>query len=189
MRQKDPAGVYLGGYGWVEDLQPGPPRTEVTASALRTGTDFRLSERSGFVHAPSLDHAATVAVLRRASHPFRPHPGSAGRPLAIDLSSGRARTAQYLLDGVRSGQPLSALLGYRFERALHERGLDVFIDAFRFIAPIKSAADDAGDRSRRCRRTLWWMGSSSCGKAECRRIAPRFSCSPATWRDVRCRRS
>ena len=32
-----------------------------------------------------------------------------------------------LLDGIRQGQPLGALLGYRFERGLHERQLDRFI--------------------------------------------------------------
>ena len=143
MRQKDPAGVYLGGYGWVEDLQPGPPRAEVTPPPGEPGPLFGFRNDPGFVHAPSLDHAATVAVLRSG------HLTRFGRtsdpqadPLAIDLSSDRARTAQYLLDGVRSGQPLPALLGYRFERALHERGLDVFIDAFRQLVPITAARVD-----------------------------------------------
>jgi hypothetical protein len=143
MRQKDPAGVYLGGYGWVEDLQPGPPRTEVTPPPAEPGPVFGFRNDPGFVHAPSLDHAATVAVLRSGHLTrFGRTPDPQADPLAIDLSSDRARTAQYLLDGVRAGQPLGALLGYRFERALHERGLDVFIDAFRFIAPIKSARVD-----------------------------------------------
>ena len=143
MRQKDPAGVYLGGYGWVEDLQPGPPRAEVTPPPAEPGPVFGFRNDPGFVHAPSLDHAATVAVLRSGHLTrFGRTPDPQADPLAIDLSSDRARTAQYLLDGVRSGQPLAALLGYRFERALHERGLDVFIDAFRQIVPIKSARVD-----------------------------------------------
>ncbi|HWV95486.1 MAG TPA: hypothetical protein VNZ24_14265, partial [Vicinamibacterales bacterium] len=143
MRQKDPAGVYLGGYGWVEDLQPGPPRTEVTPPPAEPGPVFGLRNDPGFVHAPSLDHAATVAVLRSGHLTrFGRTPDPQADPLAIDLSSERARTAQFLLDGVRSGQPLGALLGYRFERALHERGLDVFIDAFRHLVPIKSTRVD-----------------------------------------------
>jgi hypothetical protein len=56
--------------------------------------------------------------------------------LAIDLSSERVRLANHLLDGVRQGQPLGALLGYRFERRLHERKLDPFIKAFRDLAPL-----------------------------------------------------
>jgi hypothetical protein len=147
MRRKDPAGVYLGGYGWVEDLQPGPPRTEVTPPPAEPGPVFGFLNDPGFVHAPSLDHAATVAVLR-SGHLTRVGrtPDPRADPLAIDLSSDRARTAQYLLDGVRSGQPLAALLGYRFERALHERGLDIFIDAFRRTVPIKSTrVDETGE--------------------------------------------
>lgn len=146
MRRKDAVGVYLGGYGWVEDLQPGPARTEVPLPPGEPGPLFGFRNDPGFVHAPSLDHAATVAVLRSGHLTrFGRSPDPQADPLAIDLSSERARTAQYLLDGVRSGQPLGALLGYRFERALHDRGLDVFIDAFRRIVPIRSTrVDEAG---------------------------------------------
>jgi hypothetical protein len=57
-------------------------------------------------------------------------------PFAIDLSSRRVRDAKWLLDGVRQGQPLGALLGYRFERHLHDIGMDRFIQPFRQIAPL-----------------------------------------------------
>ena len=40
---------------------------------------------------------------------------------AIDLSSLRVPTAMSVLDGVRQGQALGALLGYRFERGLRAR--------------------------------------------------------------------
>mgnify|MGYP000848392145 CR=1 FL=1 len=56
--------------------------------------------------------------------------------LALDLSSERVRLAKWLLDGVRQGQPLGALLGYRFERRLHDLKLDQFIKAFRELAPL-----------------------------------------------------
>jgi hypothetical protein len=46
------------------------------------------------------------------------------------------REAKQLLDGVRQGQPLGALLGYRFERRLHELFMDRFIDDIRAIAPL-----------------------------------------------------
>ena len=51
----------------------------------------------------------------------------------------------WLLDGVRQGQPLGALLGYRFERRLHDDNLDVEIARFRRIAPLvgrQAAATD-----------------------------------------------
>ena len=45
----------------------------------------------------------------------------------------------HLLNGIREGQPLGALLGYRFERTLHDLNLDAFIDVLRAIAPMQSA--------------------------------------------------
>jgi hypothetical protein len=48
------------------------------------------------------------------------------------------RLALDLLDGIRAGQPLGALLGYRFERGLHERGPGLALD--RFVAPLRALA-------------------------------------------------
>ena len=60
---------------------------------------------------------------------FRSHDGD--ETLAVNLTSRRARIARWLLGGVRRGQELGSLLGYRFERALHEAGQDELIDDFR----------------------------------------------------------
>jgi hypothetical protein len=47
------------------------------------------------------------------------------------------RVALELIEGVRNGQPLSALLGYRFERAMHDAGgLDVYIQPLRDRYPV-----------------------------------------------------
>ena len=69
----------------------------------------------GFIHAPGLNHAATAGVLRsgRLTH-RRGDPNS--EPLDIDLSSARVRDALSLLEGMRQGQSLGALLGYRLEQ-------------------------------------------------------------------------
>ncbi|MER7540556.1 hypothetical protein ABTX77_38185 [Streptomyces sp. NPDC097704] len=118
-------GIRLGGYGWVENLYPGSVRPS-----------------DGFIHAPSLHHAATAAVLRSGFLAHRdaqsPAAADATSPLAVDLTSRRARVARWLLGGVRRGQSLGALLGYRFERALHDAGLDPQKDPFRraFPAPV-----------------------------------------------------
>src|SRR5690606_15396004 len=87
------------------------------------------------IHAPSMTHASTAALLRNAQL------GSSGvaqakGPFAIDLSSRRIREASGLLDGVRQGQPLAALLGYRFERPLHDLRKDRFIAPLRELAPL-----------------------------------------------------
>ena len=70
------------------------------------------------------------------------HAGSANADLlAVDLSSERVRIAQWLLEGIRAGQPLGALLGYQFERGLHEHpgiDLDPYIEPFRRLEPLVS---------------------------------------------------
>lgn len=135
LRAAQPQGLYVGGYGWVENLKPAAALTEVTPPTNELAPLYAQPDDTGFIHAPSLDHAATAALLRNA-HLGHNGVAQAEGPFAIDLSSARMRQARQLLDGVRSGQPLGALLGYRFERRLHEMSLDRFIDDFRGIAPL-----------------------------------------------------
>ncbi len=107
-------GVQVGGYGWVVNLAPdltGEPDTQ------------------GFIHAPSLAHAATAAVLRSAWSAFSTDESAAA--FAVDLSSDRVRRAEWILGGVRNGQSLEELLGGRFERRLHDGVLDTYIDVIR----------------------------------------------------------
>ena len=141
MRQQTPTGVHLGGYAWVEDLRPKPPLVPVTSLPRgEAGPLFEDQTNVGFVHGPSLGHAAAAAVLR-SGHLSHAKAGEPDGPLAIDLSSDRVRTARWLLGGVRQGQPFGALLGYRFERGLHDRSrpgreLDRFIRRLRALAPL-----------------------------------------------------
>ena len=127
-----PEVLRTGAYGWVADLAPEEP-------GLRSAGD-------GYVLAPSLHHATTAAVLRSGwlAHTDR-------RSLAVNLTSARVRRATGLLDGARSGQPLEALLGYRFERGLHDAGLDVLVAAFRDqypLAPVVAPQAAGGDVAR-----------------------------------------
>lgn len=138
-RAAQPQGLRVGGYGWVEKLRPLPrPSTPVTAlPAGEPGPLQAPADDSGFIHAPSLTQATAAALLRNA------HLGHDGRaladgPFAIDLSSSRLRDARWLLDGIRQGQPLGALLGYRLERRLHELGFDRYIAPLREIAPLNA---------------------------------------------------
>ncbi|NRD43905.1 FG-GAP repeat domain-containing protein [Corallococcus exiguus] len=112
LRATSPAGIHTGGYGWVHDLEPATK-----------------APSTGYIHAPSVLHAATAAVLRSG---FLTH---GGEQLAVDLSSTRVRSALTVLAAVRQGQSLGAALGYRFERELHDRGLAHFLEAFRQLAP------------------------------------------------------
>jgi hypothetical protein len=138
MTSAGPAGRYVGGYGWVENLQPAPAPAVVPAASMPPGEQAPLyapPDDSGFIHAPSSAHASTAALLRNAHLGPTGIPQADG-PFAIDLSSRRVREASRLLEGVRQGQPLGALLGYRFERRLHELKLDPFIMPLRDIAPL-----------------------------------------------------
>lgn len=136
MRRTNPTGVLLGGYGWVMNLKPAAAQVKVVPTpAGEQDPVFQLTDNPGFVHTPSLTQASTVAILRSG------HLANAGDQmpddlLAIDLSSERVRLATWLLDGVRQGQPLGALLGYRFERRLQEGGKAKFISRFREVAPL-----------------------------------------------------
>jgi len=124
LRASNPnGGIVLGAYGWLENVTS---QKQQAASA-------------GFIHAPSLNQATTAAVLRAG---YLAHSDAPQRPFEIDLSSGRVRLGLHLLDGIRSGQPLGALLGYRLERTMHDLKLDQYIDNVRTIAPLSGATNN-----------------------------------------------
>ncbi|HEU4998562.1 MAG TPA: hypothetical protein VFT68_06420, partial [Lapillicoccus sp.] len=126
VRERIPVGVHLGGYGWLDDLRPS------SGAAVN----------HGFIHAPSLPQAATAAVLRSG---HLAHHDAEHEALQIDLTADRVRTAMTLLDGVGQGQPLAALLGYRFERAVRARGVSLaqYILPFRRLVPLRPNGVDA----------------------------------------------
>jgi hypothetical protein len=145
-RASKPAGVHVGAYGIVEDLRPAP-RLEPAGGEEGLFGDAG----AGYVHAPSLDQAAAAAVLRAG---YVAH--GRGDAFAVDLSSARVRAALGVVDALRAGHPLGAVLGYRFERRLHELGLDRYVPVFRAVAPLHGesgagetqAADGLALRSR-----------------------------------------
>lgn len=133
MRKTNPTAVLFGGYGWVMNLKPAEAQTKVAVPGEQEPV-IQLPNNPGFTHAPSLTQASTAAILRSA---HLTHAAAANNDLlALDLSSERVRLATWLLDGVRQGQPLGALLGYRFERRLQEANLAEFIFPFRELAPL-----------------------------------------------------
>jgi hypothetical protein len=135
MRQADPGAVLIGGYGWVMNLQRAAPQVPVPPLPDEPGPIFESATNPGFVHTPSLTQAATAALLR-SGHLSHAGNGNPDDLFAIDLSSERVRLANWLLDGVRQGQPLGSLLGYRFERRLQEAGKPQFLSYFRELAPL-----------------------------------------------------
>jgi hypothetical protein len=135
-------GQTVGAYGWVENLRPMPSAAAQPVTTLPAGEPGPLQSAandSGFIHAPSPTHAATAALLRNAQLGPSSVPAADG-PFAIDLSSRRVRAANRLMDGMRQGQPLGALLGYRLERTLHDTVVDNGLHLDRFIAPLRRLA-------------------------------------------------
>ena len=113
LRETKPRGLQLGAYGWLHDLKP---------RHLDQGNK-EISQ--GYIHTPSLNHAKTAAVLRSGWTAYQND--DAHEALSVDLSSERIRIASWLFDAVRQGQDIGDALGYRFERMLHEEGLDHWI--------------------------------------------------------------
>jgi hypothetical protein len=131
MRNEKPDGCYIGAFGWIEDLRP---KTAAEIEKLPDGQVAVLqSDNGGFVHAPSMTHAATAAVLRNA---YLSRRGTEQSRYAVDLSSSRVRLGRFVLDAVREGQPLGAVLGYCVERGLHERHQDIWIAPLRSLYPL-----------------------------------------------------
>lgn len=154
LREATPRGLVLGSYGWVEGVRAAP-RVPVVAPPPDEGGAplFEATDSGGYFHAPSLAQATAGAILRSG---FLSETGEGGaQTLAVDLSSERVRLAQWLLDGVREGQPVAALLGYRLERGLHDRQLDEYIAPFRRVAPFgeiskaQAALEAAEEEARR----------------------------------------
>jgi hypothetical protein len=151
-RDRMPAGgVVMGGYSWVENVVPDTTRLPLQSSdeiAATQALDAALAaagvptpaitqpalDSGGFVHAPSNAQAATAAILRSG---YLSHKGTAsGTLLNIDLSSQRVRRALWLLEGVRQGQSLGALLGYQFEQQLIANGFGADVLLFRNAYPL-----------------------------------------------------
>lgn len=149
-------GIYLGAFGWVEDLRPdnrnlSPVQLSDDLSKIfnQPGEPTLLqdSQNGGYIHTPSLNHAVTAAILRNGFI----HNSTPSEPdlLAVNLSSERVRRATQFIQGIREGQSLGALLGYQFERALHDRYNEAEVD--QFIFDIRKAFPL---RSRRIKDTL-----------------------------------
>ncbi len=129
-------GIYLGAYSWLEHVYPKEPPEQIKMNPElaqvfpKEAPLFRDPGNGGYIHAPSLNQAVTAAVLRNAYQ-------SGHERLAVNLSSERMRRALYLLDGIRQGQTLNALLGYQLERGLHDGANKYGVELDEFIAPLR----------------------------------------------------
>ena len=150
-------GIFIGAFGWLENVRP-ERNKQVSVKELpqdivndfnpdRNKVFLTDSANEGYIHTPSLNQAVTAAVLRNGyiSH-GKP---DANNVLAVNLSSERIRLALSIIEGIQAGQSLAALLGYHFERELHDRDdlkakqIDSYIYPLRKQFPL--AADQLKD--------------------------------------------
>ncbi|MBZ5506435.1 MAG: hypothetical protein LAO78_13325 [Acidobacteriia bacterium] len=118
-------GVYWGAYGYLENL----------SFSRNTAAGGQPATGGGFIHAPSVAHATAAAMLRSAYDSHRED--DSRKAYTANLSSSRVRRARTLIEGIQQGQSLAALLGYQFERGLHDESLDRLIDDFRRSFPVE----------------------------------------------------
>lgn len=139
-RAAQPAGIHLGAFCWVENLRPGGERRlakGVPAKLVQEGdTIYTDAANQGFIHAPSINQAVAAAVLR-SGYQANAQDEDLHNQFAVNLSSFRVRNALGLIEGIANGQELGALLGYQFEKGLHERYLETELD--QFIQPFRKA--------------------------------------------------
>ena len=137
-------GIYLGAYGYLEKLKPENKQLghvelnaelNVIFNSKREAPLRKDSTNAGYIHAPSINQAATAAILRNAylSNASGNHPEN----FSVNISSERVRLAQGFLEGVRNGQSLAALLGYQFERGLHDKHSLGKGEVDKFIYPLR----------------------------------------------------
>ncbi len=109
-------------------------------------------QNQGFIPAPSSNHAIAAAILLNG-YLSQKVAGAAPGNFAMNLSSRRIRKAIDFLQGMKNGQDLSTLLGYQFERMLHDQNidsiqLDKYIYDFRDKYPVIAGKLTSGGDAR-----------------------------------------
>lgn len=128
LRSKEVTGTFIGAYGFLENLKPSKvnkQRVQHPPQGLEPtdGSEiYTMPDNQGFIHGPSMNHAVTAAVIRAGYNSLKKSNGNS--PFSVNMSGVRVREALFMMEGVAHGQQTGALLGYKFERALHEKYKD-----------------------------------------------------------------
>lgn len=147
-------GIYIGAFGWLLDVKPKVtpmtafPSTNTNDDLIPdqlqypSGSIFFDSTNLGIIQTPSIAHALTAAVLRSG---YVSETNATSDKFSINLTSERVNKALFLLDGIRNGQTLGALLGYQFEKGLMDKyntisGLNTYLQALRKKFPLNDVA-------------------------------------------------
>lgn len=146
-------GLYMGAYGWLENIRPENKRLTEKRLGSELNNIFNPdgkypvhedSTNLGFINAPSQNHAVTSAILRNGyeAHAGREH----ANMFNVNLSSERVRKALKIVEGIQQGQSLAALLGYEFERGIHDNNHLANVD--QYVFKLRRKFPLAGNRIR-----------------------------------------
>ena len=126
-------------------------RHHAAAGRGRAAADAGERQR---LHPRAVDDACRHrrAAAQRAPRADRRAAAPPGRSRSTCRRAGCARPTR-LLEGLRQGQPLGALLGYRVERLLHDTRVDNGRSLDRFIAPLRRVAPLVARERADTRRT------------------------------------
>ena len=157
-RAVQPNGMFLGAYGYVENLKRDTNKEVFDEQQILS--NFKLdankpvyhdTNNQGFIHGPSIGQAIAAAVLRNAYMTNNTAEEDIANRLAVNISSARVRMAMQLVEGMRNGQELGAILGFQFERGLHDRyqtiELDKYIQPLRKAFPLQQKVDETANGS------------------------------------------
>lgn len=132
-------GIYIGAYGWLENVKSEnkelreidlEPELKDVFNPEDNSPVYLDDKNLGFINAPSLNHAVTAAILRNGY--LSRADQETGKLFNINLSSERVRKALKIIEGMQNGQSLAALLGYQFERGIHDNNPNANVDHFIF---------------------------------------------------------
>lgn len=132
-------GLYIGAYGWLENVRSENKQFREKKLDKELNEVFNPDGRYpvyedntnlGFINAPSQNHAVTAAILRNGYQAYADQEN--GDMFNVNLSSERVRKALKIVEGIQNGQGLPALLGYEFERGIHDNNNLANVDQYVF---------------------------------------------------------
>ncbi|MEJ6554865.1 hypothetical protein PQI51_07520 [Microbacterium esteraromaticum] len=160
---------------WATAIAASRQRTLATGEGITIGAfgcieDIRVAggEPQGWLHAPSPSHAVAAGMLASAHQSsIGAKPGTA--PFAIDLTSARGVQLRRILEGMRRGQSIGAMLGYQIERGLTGSAAR-FQLTLRQIAP--ASTDELGNDAASDQRTARMAAADVVDGVELLRLHP-----------------
>lgn len=133
VREYLPTGLYFGAYGFVENLK----KDELAKVNPIEKIDHNRVDDGGIIHCPTPAQALTATLFKNSYLTHFDLESQNINPFTLNLTSDRIQESERFMQGIRQGQEIEALLGYKMERFLHEEGLNTEIYKLRRAFPLE----------------------------------------------------